>query len=105
MSYRRRGFTLKERASDMKTTFEPSVRKLQPTETWSVVVLYEDKETRERAMAMCDQLVKKFWSEVEFDFSWWRSDFLTDPTMAHVAAQDARAADFVIYCSSPESDL
>ena len=85
--------------------FESNAQNSEAAETWSVVVLYEDKDTRERAMAMCDQLVKKFWSEVEFDFSWWRTDFLRDPAMAHVAANDARTADFIIFCSSPESDL
>ena len=69
-------------------------------ETWSVVVLYEDKSTRDRAMATCDHLVQQFWTEVEFDFHWWRMDFLADPGMAQTAALDAREADIIIFSSS-----
>lgn len=74
-------------------------------ETWSVVVLYEDKSTRDRAMVLCDHLVKNFWSDVEFDFHWWRTDFLDDPRMAQTAATEASAADIFIFSSSPESSL
>ena len=69
-------------------------------ETWSVVVLYEDKPTRDRAMATCDHLVRQFWTEVEFDFHWWRMDFLADPGMAQTAALDAREADIIIFSSA-----
>lgn len=74
-------------------------------ETWSVVVLYEDKPTRDRAMLLCDRLVKHFWSDVEFDFHWWRTDFLDDPRMARIAADDATTADIFIFSSSEESAL
>lgn len=74
-------------------------------ETWSVLVLYEDTPTRDRAMAMCDRLVKNFWSDVQFDFHWWRTDFLVDPRMAQTAAADAREADIFIFSSSPETTL
>jgi hypothetical protein len=84
---------------------ESSAQKIQPTEMWSVVVLYEDKATRERAMGICDDLIRQFWAEVEFDFRWWRTDFLVDAAMAKAAATDARVADFIIFCSHPESDL
>jgi hypothetical protein len=74
-------------------------------ETWSVVVLYEDKPTRDRAMVLCNRLMKNFWSDVEFDFHWWRTDFLDDPRMAQIAAADATAADLFIFSSSPETGL
>ncbi len=71
-------------------------RELQ--DTWSVVVVYEDAATRARAMAVCDRLMRELWSEVEFQFQWWRTDFLTDPLMAHHASEAAAAAHFVIFC-------
>ena len=74
-------------------------------ETWSVVVLYEDQATRDRALAMCDHLVKHFWAEVEFDFLWWRTGFLADPLLAQTAAQDAREADVIIFSSVPEGEF
>lgn len=74
-------------------------------ETWSVVVLYEDTPTRDRAMILCHRLVKNFWSDVEFDFHWWRTDFLDDPRMARIAAADAIASDIFIFSSAQESSL
>lgn len=74
-------------------------------ETWSVVILYEDKPTRDRAMALCDRLVQRFWSEVEFSFHWWRTDFLIDPRMAQTADADAADADIFIFSPSPTTSL
>lgn len=77
----------------------------ESAERWSVVVLYEDKPTRDRAMSLCDRLVRNFWSEVEFDFRWWRMDFLEDPRMAQTAALEATGGDIFIFSSGPEAEL
>ena len=82
-----------------------TLRKSATGETWSVVVLYEDKSTRERAMVTCDRLVRNFWTEVEFDFHWWRTDFLLDPLLAQTATLDAREADVIIFSSAGEAEL
>lgn len=74
-------------------------------EICGVVVIYEDTATRQRAMAACDFLMQQLWSEVEFDFHWWRADFLEHAVMAHAAAEQAAAADFLIICSSAENEL
>ena len=84
---------------------EPVTKKHDARETWSVVVVYENTATRERAMAVCDHLVQQFWSEVEFEFNWWRTDFLEEPGMAATAASNAAAADFIIFCAGIESEL
>ena len=76
-----------------------------PNELWSVVILYEDPATRQRAMSVCDHLVLQFLSEVEFKLNWWRADFLEDPAMAAAAAQDAIHADFVVVSCAPGSEL
>ncbi|MCU0786363.1 MAG: hypothetical protein MUF81_20425 [Verrucomicrobia bacterium] len=70
-----------------------------------VVVIYEDAATRHRAMNACDFLMQQLWSEVEFDFHWWRADFLEHAVMAHTAAEQAVAADFLIFCSSAENEF
>ena len=87
----------------MNGTTEPSTR--EPEELWSVVVLYDDAETRQRAMKVCDHLVQQFWAEVEFKFHWWRTDFLEDEAMAATAAADAGNADFIVVSSSAEREL
>lgn len=89
----------------MSESSEPTMKISTAGETWSVVVLYEDKATRERAMTTCDHLVKQFWAEVEFDFHWWRTDFLVDPRLAQSAGFDARDANVIIFSSLPETEL
>lgn len=79
--------------------------RLDEKETCTVVVVYEDAITRQRAMAACDFLMQQFWSEVEFDFHWWRADFLEHAFMAHAAAEQAVAADFLIFRSSAENEF
>ena len=81
-----------------------SIERREPKDTWSVVVVYEDIATRSRAMSVCDHLVKEFWSDVEFQFRWWRTDFLEDPGMAATATEEAVEADFVIFCASAEAE-
>lgn len=76
-----------------------------PNETWSVVVLYDDAPTRQRAMEVCSGLVQRFWEEVELEFHWWRSDFLADETMRATAIQDAITADFIVVSSRSEQEL
>lgn len=84
---------------------ESTLRSSAGDEAWSVVVLYEDKASRERALVTCDRLVKRFLKEVGFDFHWWRLDFLVDPGMARTAALDAREADIIIFSLVPEGEL
>ena len=76
-----------------------------PQEVWSVVVVYEDLPTRERAMSVCDHLVKQFWPDIEFKFLWWRTDFLEDDGMAATAGENATQADFIIFCGGSEHPL
>lgn len=75
------------------------------TEVWSVVVVYEDLPTRERAMSACDQLVNQFWPEVEFKFHWWRTDFLEDEGMAGTAAEYAAQSNIIIFSGGTEKGL
>ncbi|MCW5553817.1 MAG: hypothetical protein KIS67_16865 [Verrucomicrobiae bacterium] len=81
------------------------LRSETPDETWSVVVLYDDAPTRQRAMGLCNRLVQRFWEEVEIRFHWWRSDFLVDDLMRTTATQDAVGADFIVVSSRPEQQF
>ena len=65
-------------------------------EALSALVAYEDSITRNRAMRICDRLVQKFWKDFEFDFSWWRFDFLRDAELAQAAAAAAADSDLVV---------
>ncbi len=38
--------------------------------TWSLLAVYENDQSREHAVRFCDELVSKFWNEVEFRIDW-----------------------------------
>lgn len=65
-----------------------------------VLVLYEDAATRQRGLDACDYLVQNFWTEVDFEFHWWRTDFLADRSLAAAAAEKAAQANLIFLCST-----
>lgn len=71
-----------------------------PKESCSVLVLYEDVATRQRGLAACDYLVQNFCAEVDFEFHWWRTDFLADASLAAAAAEEASQANLIFLCSA-----
>ncbi|MBI3851181.1 MAG: hypothetical protein HY298_13040 [Verrucomicrobia bacterium] len=89
----------------METKLEENAIQSGPGENWAVVVVYEDTVTRDRALAVCDELVQQFWAEVEFDFNWWRETYLADSTMAREAAWSAMNADLIIFSTHAEGEL
>jgi hypothetical protein len=69
-----------------------------------VTVLYEDTVARERALSLCHHLVRGFWAEIDFAFSWWRFRFLQDPDIAQAAAEAAAAADVLLVSAVRQDD-
>ena len=57
--------------------------------TFSAAIAYEDSTTRDRALETCDRLMQKFWTDVAFEFSWWRFDFLRDKGIFKAAVEAA----------------
>ncbi len=74
-------------------------------EACTVLVLYEDLATRQRGLAACDYLMRNFWAEVEFEFHWWRTDFLADTSLAAVAAEKASEANLIFLCTAGTKQL
>lgn len=74
----------------------------QGPETWSVVVLYDGLARRQQATRVCDGLVQRFWTDLEFEFHWWRTDFLEEPGMAKTALRDAIGADIFVFSAAAE---
>jgi hypothetical protein len=72
---------------------------------WSVVVVYEDSEARERAVGFCDQLVGRFWTRFEFDVNWWSFAMLAEAAAAEEAAEKAARANLILVCATPEGDF
>jgi hypothetical protein len=72
---------------------------------WSVVVVYEDAATRERAVTFCDQLVSRYWAKCEFDVSWWPFTMLDQAAAAKEAVERAAQADLIVFSAIPEGDF
>jgi len=77
----------------------------EPKESWSVVVVYEDTVARDRAMELCDNLVREFWSNIEFNFNWWRFSYLQERLLAEEATAHALTARVIIFAAPPQEDL
>jgi hypothetical protein len=71
----------------------------------AVVVAYEDTATRDRAMLLCDHLVNQLWEDLDFELSWWKFDYLSDPQIAAEAAQAVGRADMVIFSAHAGREL
>jgi len=68
---------------------------------WSVVVFFEDIETRQRAVAFCEQLIHRYWGQCGFEVCWLSSDVLEDGSSASEASLKAVEADLIIYSLRP----
>jgi hypothetical protein len=66
----------------------------------TVTVAYEDTPARERALRLCHHLVRGFWAEIGFEFSWWRFRYLQDADIAQAAAEAAAEADLLLFAAS-----
>src|SRR5580658_5117116 len=64
----------------------------------TVMALYEDRAAREMAIQLDERLSVRFMGDVEFEFTWWRFDFLAIPEIAREAASRAVSADLMLVC-------
>lgn len=78
---------------------------LESKAAWSVAVVYEDDAAREKAVSFCDQLVRRFWAQFEFDIGWWSFTTLGESLPAAEAARKAEQADLIVFSSAPEGDF
>jgi hypothetical protein len=73
--------------------------------TWSIVVIYENTETRASAMAFCDSLLEQFWVDSGLDVGWWSFETLQQASSARKAADKARKADWIICAPHSAGDM
>src|SRR5207253_10842362 len=74
-------------------------------EVFSVVVLYEDRATRDRVLEVSRHMATQVGDEIQLKFSWWRFDFLQDPELAQQAANAASVADMLLVSAHPGRGL
>jgi len=66
---------------------------------WSVVVLFENTDARDKAVAFCDRLVEQFLQGLVVEVNWWEFGDLVDAEAARESVESAGAADFVLFAS------
>jgi len=69
--------------------------------TWSVVVVYQDAQTRDIAVGFCDTLVQRFWARCQFEAGWWSFAQIKDSALAEKAA----AANLLVIAIQPDAEL
>src|SRR4051794_19309588 len=72
---------------------------------WSVVIVHEDKATREAAVKFCDCLVERFWSQHEFELSWWSFAQLDESSGFKEASEKAVRTNLIVFAMSPEGQF
>jgi len=95
-------------SDDMKLEIEETgdlKQRTQPSAAVCCAVVYEDTASRDRALRLCDDLVRKLWHDLDFDFSWWRFDYLEDPGIARLAAESALWSDITMFSTGSGGDL
>jgi hypothetical protein len=91
--------------TEVVTRIHESGARRRAKTTWSVVVVYEDAPARERAVVFCDQLVGRFWAQLEFDIDWCSFASLKESQSAKAAADKVTRADLIVFCAVPEGNL
>jgi hypothetical protein len=71
----------------------------------AITVVYQDTPARERAIWLCHHLVREFWAEIDFKFSWWRFKYLAEPGIAEAAMEAASSSDMIIVSTDASSAL
>jgi hypothetical protein len=99
------GFKKKAPQRTAMTTTNENKARTEVQSAWSVVVIYENPPSRERAVDFCDRLVKRFWARCEFEVSWWPFEQLQDPPVAAQTADRAAKADLVVVASTEPGDF
>src|SRR5260370_42618018 len=65
----------------------------------SVMVVYEDAPSRQKAVQFCDRLVERFWSRYGFDISWWAFATLLQADASGEPTRRAGAADAITFAT------
>lgn len=70
---------------------------LSARETLNVVVLYDDRASRDHVLRIRDHLTEHFGGELEVACSWWKFDFLADSHFATAATREVQRADVIVF--------
>jgi hypothetical protein len=72
---------------------------------WSVAIIFEDTQSREKAVKFCDLLVERHWARCEFRMTWLAFSALGDANAARDAGARIRGADIVVFTARPDGHI
>lgn len=77
----------------------------QDSESCRLAIIYEDANSRDTAINLCDRLLHHFRGDLNFDATWWQCRFLGDPVLAERAAAAASLADIIVVTARDPDNL
>ena len=69
-----------------------------------VIVISQDTQTRDRAVSFCDDLVKRFWTQCEFEISWLSFGDLGQQNEFRNAVEKGRSARILVISMNPAAE-
>lgn len=67
----------------------------------SIITISQDNACRDRTVKFCDELVKRFWTQCEFDISWLSFDDLGGQNQLRNAAERGKSARILVISMNP----
>ena len=77
----------------------------EPKFPFDLVVAYEDRATRARALQLYDHLAGQLLDDYDFKCAWWKFDHLGDPSLREHAVDDAADANMIVLSVQGQRDL
>jgi hypothetical protein len=67
----------------------------------SMLVVYEDRASRDVAVSFCDELIRTFWSKCSFDVDWCSLEAIVENPSSRQAITRAVDADLIVFAINP----
>jgi hypothetical protein len=77
----------------------------EPKFPFDLVVAYEDRQTRSRALHLYDHLAQQLLDDYDFKCAWWKFDHLADIALREHAADDAADANMIVLSLRAEKEI
>jgi hypothetical protein len=93
---------------DMNKTQRKSdqgVHMINTSDRCAIAVVYTDRQSRQRAMGLCDSLAGHLPKELQLEFTWWNTRYLHDSQVAQLAADALADSDMVLVSASDAAML
>jgi len=77
----------------------------EPKFPFDLVVAYEDRPTRARALQLYDHLAGQLLDDYDFKCAWWKLDHLGEPALREHAVDDAADANMIVLSIHGQKEL